>query len=474
MPNRNSVSDFLHKLPRIVFETTGFPLNALLKLGAILAITVVGIVWTVLYTDAKPVGDVSEVEILESKRLTSEEQFLEVSQFPSDYAEKQSVEKIGIVKSKIKAGEALARSGGHYSERANDQLVLLYGTLCKLQDLEGIDSQKAYGRLAELRQQAFAADNEARVATADFLRAVSATSRLKRRSERTDFRFATDAVLNLRSRNLANVEQIKELYFDAIELHDTSTEQDSTAIFLSILADKLLDSPERAISNLGLSLKDHAKYARYYAAVEDKPYSTGESKIKFFNVLFEEIEKAPPQSPRTYQVIVQLVDRLLNKSDADFAGTLTKRLGKAASMISPKIKADVDLSIKNIETRIAALGKTIDLSGSKSDGSPLQLPNGKPTTLVFWKFGNLESMEHVQSIANSERFDSFETNVLMAGLSSLNEEQFEKAEDIIGRFTILDNATSNRLGLEFGIDLVPYQVSLDKDGKVIRLGESKN
>ena len=62
----------------------------------------------------------------------------------------------------------------------------------------------------------------------------------------------------------------------------------------------------------------------------------------------------------------------------------------------------------------------------------------------------------------------------MAGLSPLSEEQFTKAEDIIGRCTILDNATSSRLGTEIGIDLVPYQVSLDKDGKVIRLGKSKN
>ena len=474
MPNRNRHNSFLDQLSRKVFETTGFPISVLLKIVVISVVAIVGISLTVLYTNAEPTGEISEQEAIETKRLTSEERFREVSQLPLGFSAKLPVEKIGILKSKIEAGEALARSGGHYAERATDQLVLIYGTLCKLLDTEGLDSQKAYSRLAEIRQQALAAGNEERVASADFLRALLATSRLKRLNTETDFRFATDAVLNIRSKNLVQTDRVKRIYIEAIDLHDTSSEQASTEIFLSILGDKLVNSPVRAISNLGLNLKDHPKYAQYYAAIDKQPYSTQESKLQFFNELFAKIEKAPPQSPKTYQVVTQLIDRLLNKSDATFAVTLTKRLGKAASMMSPKIKADVDLSINNIETRIASLGRTLDLSGSKSDGSPLKLPNGKPTTIIFWRFGDKESMKHIRMVANSERFDTWETNVLMAGLSPLSEEQFTKAEDIIGRRTILDNATSSRLGTEIGIDLVPYQVSLDKDGKVIRLGKSKN
>ena len=474
MPNRNRLSDALDHFARTVFETTGFPISVLLRIFVVLVVAIVGISLTVLYTNAEPTGEISEQEAIETKRVTSEEQFMEVSELPVDFTDKQRVEQIGILESKIEAGETLARSGGHYAERATDQLVLIYGTLCKLQDMEGLDSQKTYGRLAEIRQQALAAGNEERVASADFLRAIAATSRLKQLNKRTDFRFATDAVLSLRSKNLVQTDHVKQLYSDAVDLHDTSSEQASTEIFLSTLGDKLVGSPVSEISNLGLNLKDHPKYAPYYAALDKQPYSTQESKLQFFNELLAKIEKAPPQSPRTYQVVTQLIDRLLNKSDATFAVTLTKRLGKAASMMSPKIKAAVDLSIDNIETRIAALGRTLDLSGSKSDGSPLKLPNDKPTTIIFWRFGDKESMEHIQVVARSERFDSWETNVLMAGLSPLSEEQFTKAEDIIGSCTILDNETSSRLGTEIGVDLVPYEVSLDKDGKVIRLGKSKN
>ena len=300
MPQRSRHSSSLDRLSRKVFETTGFPISVLVKLFVISVIAIVGIRLTVLYTNAEPTGEISEQEALDSKRLTSEEQFIVVSELPKDFGEKLLSEKIGILESKTEAGETLARSGGHYSERATDQLVLIYGTLSRLQDLAGLDSQKSYDRLAELRQQAFAVGNEKRVASADFLRALAVTSRLKRHNQRTDFRFATEAILNLRRKNLVNINEIKQLYSEAIKLHDTSSQQDNTAVFLTVLGDKLLDSPVREISDLGLDLKDHSNYALYYEAIDEQPYSTQESKLQFFKELFAKIEKAPPQSPETY------------------------------------------------------------------------------------------------------------------------------------------------------------------------------
>ena len=406
--------------------------------------------------------------------MASDKQLLEDNGLPADFDQKQPVEKIHLLKSKIVAGEELAKSEGPYAERASDQLVLIYGTLCHLQDLEGIDSQDSYARLAELRQQALEAGNGERVALADFLRAFAATNRLYRSTERADFHFATDAVLNIDSKELVNKEQANVLYLDAIKLHDNSSKQGSTAIYLSILGEKLYGSPVRAISNLGLKLKDHVTYNRYYTAIDILPDMTRESKTQFYNEMIAEIDKNPPQSPITYRVIIRLIDRLLSRSDANFASTLAKRLGKAASMMSPEIRARIDQSIKNIERRIATLGKTVDLSGSKFDGSPLRLPNDKPTTLVFWSIGNEESTDYIQLLANSDRFDPWETNVLMASLAPLSEKELGSAEELNGKFTVLDNATSRRMGIDIGIDLVPYQVSLDKDGKVIRLGDPRD
>ena len=124
MPKRNARSGFLDKLQRKVFEATGFPLKSLLRLAAFAIIAAVGIAWTVLYVDAEQNGTVSETETIESQRLTSEEQFVNVSSLPDDFSQKRPVERIDILKSKIEAGESLARSGGHYSERATDQLII--------------------------------------------------------------------------------------------------------------------------------------------------------------------------------------------------------------------------------------------------------------------------------------------------------------------------------------------------------------
>ena len=91
-----------------------------------------------------------------------------------------------------------------------------------------------------------------------------------------------------------------------------------------------------------------------------------------------------------------------------------KRLGKFASEVNPKVKTNVDQSIESIETRIATLGKTIDLSGSTFDGTPLQLPNGKPTTLVFWQPSNVKSVDHLALLAESEWFDPWASNVAVS------------------------------------------------------------
>ena len=469
MPDPDLHQGFLSSLPERVFRLTGIHLSFLLKIGTVLLVAVAGISWTLLSTDAEHAGTASGIEGIDSKPQTAKSKHSDVSTLPSDFFEKLPVERLGILNSKIELGEELANSRGEYAERATDQLLFLYGARCNLEELEELDSEKTYRRLAQIRQAALSAGNESRVATADFLRALAAGKRLTRRSEQADFRFATDAVLNLDSKRLVDLGEAKELYLDAVNLHNSTADQDSTAIFLDILSDKLIGSPESGISSLGLRLKDYPKYFRFYTAIGKQPYSTRESKLQFYGELFENIEKAPPRAHLTYLVIFQLLDRLLNKSDVQTASFLVKRLSKAASVVSPAVKAEIDQSIENLEKRIAILGKTIDLSGSTFDGSQLQLPNGKPTTLVFWQPSDEKSANHIVLLAESEWLDPWESNVLVACSEPQTEDQLETTGKQLTRFTVLDNVTSLRLTTELGIDLVPYEVSLDKDNNIIRL-----
>ena len=469
MPKHRKSRSFQKRLAQTVFESTGLQLKTVLKTVAIMLIAAVGIGWTLLSTSEQN-GTGSEPAALGPKELTNEQKFRDVSMLPGDFPERLPVEQISILNSKIEYGEQLANSGGSYADQANDLLLSLYGTRCSLEETEGLNSDKTYRRLAELRQTAVAAGNERRVAKADFLRARAATNRLKQRTERADFRFAADAILNLDSKYLVKTAEAQQLFIDAVSLHSDSSDKDSTGIFLSLIADKLVASPEIAVSSLGLNLKDYPRYFRYYKAVAKQPDSTRESRVQFYDELFAAIDEAPPQSPNTYRIIIKLVDRLLNTSDAQNASRLTKRLSKAASMAGTNTKAQVDQSIENIETRIAMLGETLDLSGSTFDEKPLRMPNGKPTIIVFWRPSHEKSKKHIVLLAESEWFDPWESNVLVACPSRLSEKQLKNAGTLLVEFKVLDNETSIRLATDIGIDLLPYQVSLDKDNKVIRLG----
>jgi len=471
---------FLARLPEHVFRTTGVHLHTLIKVGVVLLVAIAGIAWTLLNTSAERTERTKraekdfEVAVHQPKQLTSKEKLREASKLPQNFSEKLPVERIGILNAKIEHAEELAQSGDDYRDRAANQLVFLYAARCEIEELEGLDSENTYRRLAQLRQEALAAGNEERVATVDFSRASAATSRLTVSAERADFRFASDAILSLDS-NLLKFSDAQKLYVDAVNIHGSSTDKDSALIYLSLLAGKLIDSPKSAISDLGLNLIDYPKYIRFLKSIDSRPLLTRESKEQFYGEMFAEIEKAPPQSPVTYRVIVQLIDRLVNTSDAQTASVLSKRLAKATATIDPNVKAGVDESIKSIEKRISILGKTLDLSGATTfDETPLKLPNGKPSTMVFWRPSDKKSLDHVMLLAYSEWFDPWASNVLLACPSTLSDQQLKLAGKKFREFKVLDNATSSRLATEIGIDIVPYHVSLDKDNKVVRLDSAKD
>ncbi len=469
MPYQRPRSTFKDK----IFHTTGMSVGGLVKLVIVLAIAAGGIAFIVLEEGAqKSSPDDRPVTMVDPKRKTSEQKYMEVSLMPADFNKKRPVERIEIVLAKIKSCEELVRGGGQYADRATDQLVNLYGIYCELQDSAGLDAEKSYSRLSQLRQQAAEVGNEQRVAKADFLRAYAATARLRKYDEKSDFRFAADAVLNLESKNLVNVKELNKLYSVATLLHDEASEKDNSTIFLSLLADKLIESAVTPISNLGLNLKDYPVYSRFYAAIDKRAFTTRESKFELFRNLFATIEKNPPQSPRTYETTLRFFDDLLNQSDAKYAGVLSLRLTKAASMVSPKIKAYVERAISNIGRRVATIGKPMDLAGAKWDGTALVLPNENPTVLVFWSSDNTKSTNYIKELARSDRFDPWATNILLASVTELTDEELKKYSIAMRKFTFLDYATSQKMMQQLGIDRVPYMVTMDKSGSPIRFGDA--
>ena len=98
-------------------------LISLLKIGALLVVALLGSGWVVLYLNAEHDGEVSRMEGVESERLTGDKQLLDDNELPADFVQKQPLEKIHLLKSKIVAGEELAKSDSPYAERATDQLV---------------------------------------------------------------------------------------------------------------------------------------------------------------------------------------------------------------------------------------------------------------------------------------------------------------------------------------------------------------
>ena len=464
-PSEDSFPTF----PERVLELTGFRLGSVLALGAVLLVPVIGIAFTKFYAEAKVDRSSSNSGIVKSQEPTDEAKLRNVSQMPGNFLKLPLVDQLDLINSRIEIGEALAKSDSELADQSTEQLVSLYGLRCSLEESEGIAPEQTYHRMAELRQEALAAGNKERTASLDFLRALAATSRLNRSAEQSDFRFATDAILNLDINDLVNINRAKKLFTETIKLLENSPDKDSAKVFMSVVSDKLNESPEIEISNVGRSLMDYPSYAPYFRATTEPQDLSRESKRKFYNEMFEVIDKSPPHAAATYRMIVRLVDRLVNRTDIESARLAIERLGKIASNVDPVVKLKIDESLQKIQTRVATLGSKVDLSGSAFDGSPLQLPNGKKTTLVFWLPNTAESQAHVENLVDSERFDQWETSVLLVTQGDFSEEQLRSLAKQVPNFTVVDNATSGRWITQYGIDHVPYEVSIDTEGVVTRL-----
>ena len=447
-------------------------MGRLLMLFLLLVVALGGIGYTLQKEqDRDSQGGPSGLENVDLSLKTDEEKYLAVLQMPKELESEEVVKQIEILSSKIELAEELVSAGGPYADGATVRLVQLYGLRCNLECLEGLSSAKSFTRLARLREEFVATGREDYLIQVDYARLLPAINMLYRNAEETDFRFAADNILAIDAEKLVEFKKIYNIASAAINLYEGSSQQDNAAVLISMLADKLKESPKRKIAELGLKMKDFRNYFRFYDAVDSQKYTRRESKLQLLRELFEQLEQDPPESVKTFAVVIRLIDVLLNPTDAKYAEELTDRLEKAASGGSHETKQFVDKAIQQIKMRVAAVGRTLDLSGSNHVGRPLKLPNEKPTMLVFWQQDDKRSSLYLRTVGMSDRFDPWANNLLFACVSDLSKEKFKITANNFKNLTFLDNETANRMKMDLGIDQVPYLVTIDKDGKVLKFGE---
>ena len=450
------------------FQATGLSFNAVMKLlgGLTLILCVLG--FTVLSQGSEE--STGGLESVNLNQKTEDEKFIALTQLPEDFEDKESVERIEILNAAIELGEELSKPGGQYEQKATARLIELYGARFSAEALEGLNSENSSDRLAQLRADALALSDQERVAKVDSFCVLATTNRLCRTDEKADFVALADAISNLNGEFLVDPDFSKAISEAAIKLCDSSAKPQSTATILSRLGDKFNGSPTSEVFELGLKLKDYPHYRRFYTEVDKQSSATREAKIQFLRELFTTIEKHPPQSVLTYQMTTTLLDDLLNLTDVKYVRDLMGRLEKAALTVHPKTKSYVKQAIKKVETRVSVIGRTLDLTGSNCLGLSLELPNGKPTVIVFWQCGHEESEAYIEALSHSAPFDPWANNFLLACVSTLNKEEFNVVNKMVGSSTQLDNATAHRMQGELGVDRVPYLVTLDKDDRVVRVG----
>ena len=464
-----------------IFKATGMSIQrfVLVVIGSIGIL--VAIVVTVMHengkktsADPREAASIALDDAASRLKMSQEEMYSEVSSVIKGFDARNSLEKITLLNGKVELCHSLIDSNSDFVEDAKDRLIRIYGLRMTLEDKEGINSSESSEKLDQLRSRAVQEGNKERVNLADFVIAFARMKRLETNNTLEDFRLTAEAIQRIDAGALKNTRLVSQLQGVAIGLFDNLEEKKNITELLKFMGAKFSQSQDVKISEMGLDIRDYPFFSRFYLEIQASAFTSRDKRFALFRDLFEQIEKTPPVGPQAYRETIFFLDKLLNEKDSEYIGVLLDKLTKAAAATAPKLKSKVELAISRMGKRAAALGKVADLSGSRADGSALGLPNGKKTIMVFWRSNDLKSTEFAKSLAFSNRFDTWTTNIVFASDSEHSDRAKRMIARSMSKSIVLDGPTSNAMIERFGLDRVPYVVTFDKDGTVLRMSDDVN
>jgi len=254
----------------------------------------------------------------------------------------------------------------------------------------------------------------------------------------------------------------------AMKYHRDSKDKDKSGKLVRFLGNRLRMARDQEISEYGFSLIDFTNYFQCYedSIRQSNFFSKLESET---TQLMKQIKKTPPESARTYNVLMNVPEQHLQAGNKTVALKILDQLTATASSSPPRIRDRVLEKLAVQRTRINLLKRPFPLSGFDAAGSAISPPEKEQILILFFNPDGMKTESALQRVANSPLRKGWSTETYLASASELSTDELRRIKETYPTFIVVDRPTSEQWLEKSGIDQMPYLVRLDKESVVQRL-----
>lgn len=451
-----------------VFAKTGIPLSRLLSISLVIAL-VGGLIYYVVKDGNGSVGTAVDAPVTQFDSGKSDfGNFVDAVTVPKDFSKFTYPERIEKLDAMIKNCRHLLTQKNQYADKLKEKLIALHALKCVLLAENGIDPTAEIRRLKN--QAAQSAETEAQQDEYHYLLAYVDMATLANRRDDQLYDMAMASINAIRETSLVPPAQAAGCARAARIYFANSTDKAAAGKILKALGTKMLLAKEQKIKDIGLELLDHPNFFTYY---EDSSLGRTESDDYLPKTieLLKQIQKTPPQSIETYNVLLDLPEQYLQAGNTIVAGRVLQQINAAAGDVNEVIRQYVLAKIQKVSTRIGLVGNPFPLAGLDVRGTPIEPLKKERTVVIFWNPDEKSSIDALVRVQDSRLYDRWSTELLLVPIAELLPDEIIVLKKKFPTFRFIDNSTSKRWLEISGVNRVPYAITLDGDGIVKRMSQ---
>ena len=449
-----------------VFKMTGMPLGRLLSLAGC-ALLILGLILYIRYQGDESLPSSIETPSSQFDSGQSDEQdFLTAVTIPSDFAESSLPVRIDKVNWMIERCHYLLNQKSEYSEKIEEKMLALLALKAVMMEESGVDPVQFLDLLK--KRVAQSSGTSAQKDKHQYLVVVTYLTSLASIPEAEIYDDAIEAINAIADTTPVPPATAISCYNSCLKYYVNSKDKAASGKLLRLMGEKLAISNEQRLSDLGLSLMDYPNFSYYYQDSFNKTKSGTKFEEETLQLL-EQIKQTPPQSVKTYDLLLTVPEQYLQAGNKEVAQKVLDQFTSFASESNSKIRDNVLVKINRQTMRINLLGSKFPLAGVDVTGTEIGLPKKENTLIVFWDPDGPSSDKALVKIADSRLFDRWSTTVFLATVSELTPDEIIALKKKYSNFKVVDGPTAVDWLEKSGVNEAPYLLILDKAGIVRRM-----
>lgn len=437
-----------------VFALTGMPVGRVLTV--IIGLLVLG--WAILYALR---GDDQTAEY--KSRVTKKQDFLAAITIPNDFFDAAfpvQVEKLDVM---IGRCEQLLEQKSEYGDRVQEKLLTLLGLKSIALAEIKLDPTPTLALLQKNADQFSASltpkDKYQYLVASSYMGVLAANPDLDLRHQ------ATEAISAIQTTTPIPRSQAIVSFQSAMQYYEGSENKVEAAELVRLLGNRMSMAKDPSISDYGFSLIDYTYYYSSYngSISQSKVGDNLESEV---TQLVRQLQETPPQSQKTYKVLMNVPEQLLHSGNKKVALMVVQQLASAASSSPSLVRDNVLPKLAKLKTRVDLLRKPFPLTGFDITGEAIGPPKSEQTIIIFFNHQQQKSIRALRRVVGSPLREGWSTKTYLVPVGELPEQHILGIKELDPELIIVDGPTSKDWLEKSGIEQVPYVVRLDKAGIV--------